>query len=95
MINLDNYLVGASPYDGAYAVKYSNGDVSLEVDYPAIGTSTSDIQHTVLEGETLQNIAYRYYGDSGLWYRIALANNILNPFAELEHGKIIIIPAYG
>jgi hypothetical protein len=37
-------------------------------------------QHTMKEGETLQSIAYRYYGDSGYWGYIADANGILDPF---------------
>ena len=48
-----------------------------------------------MDGETLQNIAYRYYGDSGKWYLIAEANNILNPFQELEPYQILRIPMYG
>jgi nucleoid-associated protein YgaU len=47
------------------------------------------------EGETLQNIAYRYYGDSGKWYIIAEYNNIINPFTELKGGMVLMIPAYG
>lgn len=89
-MDLNLYNKGASPYDKAFRVKYLNGDVSLEPDYPA--TSESGIQHTVLEGETLQSIAFRYYGDSGLWYKIALMNDIMNPFEELVENNIILIP---
>ena len=92
MINLDMYNVGASPYDSTVLVKYSNGEVSLEPMRPSVFKSSSDIQHTVVEGETLQNIAFKYYGDSGLWYLISEANNILNPFEELTDGQIIRIP---
>lgn len=92
MIDLNMYNVGASPYDSSTLVKYSDGDVSLEPQRPSVSASSSDIQHTVLEGETLQNIAFRYYGDSGLWYLISEANNILNPFEELTDGQIIRIP---
>lgn len=95
MINLDNYLRGASPYDNAYAVKYKEGDYSLETRPPRICISPDDVQHTVLEGETLQNIAFRYYGDSGKWYIIAEANNIMNPFEELHDGQILTIPTNG
>lgn len=95
MINLSNYMVGSSPYDSAHKVVYSNGDTSLDPDFPAIGKSSDDLQHTVLEGQTLQSISFQYYGDSGKWYIIALANDILNPFEELEGGKIITIPRYG
>ena len=86
------YDTGASPYNDAYVIKYEDGDVSLETYPPQIIPSSSDIFHTVLEGETLQNIAFRYYKDSGLWYAIAEANKILNPFEELKAGTLIRIP---
>lgn len=95
MIDVNQYLKGASPYNNAYALKYNDGDYSLEAKPPIVPESPNDIQHTVKEGETLQNIAFRYYGDSGKWYIIAEANKILNPFKELEMGNLIRIPTYG
>ena len=87
--------MGASPYNNAYALNYGDGDYSLETTGVSVPSSSNDIQHTVKDGETLQNIAYRYYGDSGKWYIIAEANKILNPFKELEMGTLIRIPTYG
>lgn len=95
MIDVNQYIKGASPYNNAYALKYNNGDYSLEAKPPIVPESPNDIQHTVKDGETLQNIAFRYYGDSGKWYIIAEANKILNPFKELEMGNLIRIPTYG
>lgn len=95
MIDTTQYLIGASPYDNAYALKYEDGEYSLESNPTMVPSSSNDIQHTVKDGETLQNIAYRYYGDSGKWYLIAEANQILNPFRELEMGTLIRIPIYG
>lgn len=95
MIDVNQYLKGASPYNNAYALKYNDGDYSLEAKPPIVPESPNDIQHTVKYGETLQNIAFRYYGDSGKWYIIAEANKILNPFKELEMGTLIRIPTYG
>ncbi len=95
MIDVNQYLKGASPYNNAYALKYNDGDYSLEAKPPVVPESSNDIQHTVKDGETLQNIAFRYYGDSGKWYLIAEANNILNPFQELEPYQILRIPMYG
>lgn len=95
MIDVNQYLKGASPYNNAYALKYNDGDYSLEAKPPVVPESSNDIQHTVKDGETLQNIAFRYYDDSGKWYIIAEANNILNPFKELEMGTLIRIPTYG
>lgn len=95
MIDVNQYLKGASPYNNAYALKYNDGDYSLEAKPPIVPESPNDIQHTVKDGETLQNIAFRYYGDSGKWYIIAEANKILNPFKGLEMGNLIRIPTYG
>lgn len=95
MIDVNQYLVGDSPYKNAYALNYGDGDYSLEAPIPSVPSSLNDIQHTVKDGETLQNIAFRYYGDSGKWYIIAEANGILNPFKELESGTLIRIPSYG
>lgn len=83
-MDITSYLVGASPYDKGFTLNYGDGDYSLE-SYPLlIPSSPNDFQHTLKEGETLQNIAYRYYGDSGKWYIIAEYNNIINPFTELK-----------
>lgn len=95
MIDVNQYIKGASLYNNAYALKYNDGDYSLEAKPPIVPESPNDIQHTVKDGETLQNIAFRYYGDSGKWYIIAEANKILNPFKELEMGTLIRIPTYG
>lgn len=95
MIDVNQYLVGDSPYKNAYALNYGDGDYSLEAPIPSVPSSSNDIQHTVKDEETLQNIAFRYYGDSGKWYIIAEANGILNPFKELESGTLIRIPSYG
>lgn len=95
MIDLNQYMQGSSPYDNAIGVRYEDGDYSLETTFPSMAYSESDKQHTIKEGETLQNIAYCYYKDSGKWYIIASANNIMNPFKDLVPGQIIRIPSYG
>ena len=95
MIDVNQYLKGASPYNNAYALKYNDGDYSLEAKPPVVPESSNDIQHTVKDGETLQNIAFRYYGDSGMWGVIADANDILNPFEDVHADMELIIPNYG
>ncbi|MPZ48128.1 MAG: LysM peptidoglycan-binding domain-containing protein [Dehalococcoidia bacterium] len=42
--------------------------------------------------ERLDEIAYRFYGDPGLWRLIARANNIADPL-RLQPGQVIWIPA--
>jgi len=82
-------------YDSGYVIHYPDGSYSLERNIPTITMSDEDITHTLKDGETLQNIAFRYYGDSGKWYIIAEANNIINPFKDLVPGLQLKIPAYG
>jgi nucleoid-associated protein YgaU len=95
MINLNQYLTGASPYDSAYVLKYRDGEYSLETDPPLVPHTSKDKQHTIKEGETLQNLAFAAYGDSGKWYLIAEANQIIDPFTEVVPGKLLRIPMYG
>ena len=94
---MKDYQVGSSPYDNAVINEYDDGtDPTLDLDDLELLTPESTIIHTVLDGQTLQNIAYQYYNDSGLWYIIALANNIQNPFSdELHAGQQLMIPNYG
>lgn len=94
---MKDYQVGSSPYDNAIINEYDDGtDPTLDLDDLELLTPESTIIHTVLDGQTLQNIAYQYYKDSGLWYIIALVNNIQNPFSdELHAGQQLMIPNYG
>lgn len=79
-----------SPYhNNVYKVKYQDGDVSLE--RWQSDANDSGIIHTVLEGQTLQEISFIYFGDSGRWGDIADINNIHDPF-DIEPGSSIIIP---
>lgn len=80
---------------GAYSnyqlLKFNEGDFNL-VRIPFIyNPSDNDKVHYISEGDRLDTIAYKYYGKSDLWYIIADANEIINPF-ELEIGTQLIIP---
>lgn len=81
-----------SPYSDAYILDYKDGDISLERHIPVFNNTSSTTVHTVIEGETLQSIAFRYYGDSGKWSKIADINGIFFPPRDLEVGSNIIIP---
>lgn len=95
----NDYNFGSSPYDNAVLTEYDDGSdptIDLEDGFLETIDTTNSVIHTVLDGQTLQNIAYQYYHDSGLWYLIALANNISNPFSdELFVGQQLTIPNYG
>lgn len=48
--------------------------------------------HTVLQGETIANIAAKYYGDPGLWRPIAMFNRVDEP-RRLKTGTLLAIPS--
>jgi hypothetical protein len=48
-------------------------------------------EHVVLEGESLATIAYREYGDPGLWRQVAEANRIDDPF-RVRAGHRVLLP---
>jgi len=61
---------------------------------PTIEENPLDTFYTVKFSETrrLDKIADLHYGNINLWWIIALANNILDPFSELTVGDIIRVP---
>ena len=54
-----------NPYSGGYIIDFGDGDMILEKPR-TVNTTPLNKTHTVLEGETLQNIAFRYYGIRGI-----------------------------
>lgn len=82
----------ADLYRNAVIINYKEGDQSLERTPEVMLKSDGDITYTIKEGDTLQAISFRFYGDSDLWYRLADVNGYYNPFEELEIGDEIIIP---
>jgi YD repeat-containing protein len=51
----------------------------------------ADITHVASAGDTLESLAHSYYGDSGLWYRIADANGLAGN-EQLRAGQVLKIP---
>jgi hypothetical protein len=62
------------------------------VQYPIIEKSSDDIYIIGIQGDRLDNLAYKYYEDVGLWWIIARANNIGQGSLEVPIGKQIRIP---
>ncbi len=57
--------------------------------------STTLVEHTVAQGERLDNITARYLGDPTLFWRVCDANGVLQP-AELEElGRVVRIALPG
>jgi len=58
--------------------------------YPQVPIQDGDLFVYPVDGDRLENVAYRYYNDTSLWWIIAEANNIkggrfaLDPNVELR-----------
>lgn len=82
--------------DSRYAtcVLYVDGSVEFLGTRPSIDTSPrpDDTFHTVVEGDRVDLIAYRYLGSAGLWWVICDYNDISFP-PEIEPGRLIRMPS--
>jgi YD repeat-containing protein len=83
---------GYGPFaDGSdTANPYADFDQSYD---PINGFDSADTssRYTVVQGDTLQNIAQALWGDSSLWYLIADANGLAGN-SSLQAGQSLIIP---
>jgi hypothetical protein len=64
-------------YDNATILKteFTNRPYYKGKQYPNIPLSESDVYVVTTVGDRLDSLAYSYYGDSTLWWIIAVANN--------------------
>ena len=60
--------------------------------YPKIPIKNSDLIITPKEGERLETLAATHYGDTSLWWIIAVANNLGKGTMKLTPGEEIRIP---
>ena len=58
-------------------------------------STAEDKYHTVVQGEErrLDLIAYKYYHTPELWYVIAIANNIVSVFDDIQIGDVLLVPS--
>jgi nucleoid-associated protein YgaU len=59
---------------------------------PTSGALAARDTHVVAAGDTLESVAYRAYGDPGLWRAVAEANGIDDPM-RLPPGSVLLVPA--
>ena len=79
-------------YTGIKIDKHTGNRVMKTTLYPEIRIADGDRFVYPLDGDRLENLAYRYYGDSTLWWIIAQANNIRDGSFGLKPDKQIRIP---
>ena len=85
--------------------RYSGGCVSIDPESKSIYfnlrkrspfnlTPENSLKHTVIAGETLPAIAYKYYNKASLYWVIMDANPTLMHIFDIKAGDILNIPSY-
>lgn len=93
---MNNYRESTqSPYsDSVVLIIRQTGEKFLDSNTFNYILTGNEPVHTVMEGETLQSIAFFYFKDSGNWYKIADVNELIDPIEEFYVGQQLIIPIF-
>lgn len=82
--------------DSRYAtcILYVDGDQEFIGTRQQIDASprSDDVFHTVVEGDRIDLIAYRYLGDAKLWWVICDYNDVFYPL-DMELGAVLRMPS--
>ena len=62
--------------------------------YPKMAKESQDMYIISIQGDRLDNLAYKYYEDSRLWWILARANNLGKGDMEVPIGTQLRIPHY-
>ena len=82
-------------YDNIQIIKKEGERKFTEtVVYPVINPSINDIYIITKQGDRLDNLAFKYYEDSRLWWILARANNLGKGDMEIPIGTQLRIPHY-
>jgi|TARA_R110001606_G_scaffold366362_2_gene521500 phage tail protein X len=61
--------------------------------YPKMSKTVDDIYIISIQGDRLDNLSYKYYGDSRYWWILARANHLGKGDLSIPIGKQLRIPA--
>lgn len=73
-------------------VRWDGKRVYKSVTYPIIHPQTTDLQVISNESDSLDTLAYKYYGDPTLYWIIARANNLGKGRMSVPAGLTLRIP---
>jgi hypothetical protein len=80
-------------FTGAKIDKHTGNRVMKTTFYPEIKINDGDKFVYPIDGDRLENLAYRHYGDSSLWWIIAKANSIRDGSFGLKPDEKLRIPS--
>jgi nucleoid-associated protein YgaU len=92
-VSLTSRYAGIAVYDAQDASGATHPTVPIRPSTIVMPNTTS-YQHTVVGVETVEYLAWRYYGSSAAWWRIAEANPLIFPL-DITTGIPLAIPAPG
>jgi nucleoid-associated protein YgaU len=75
------------------AVDKGGSDVAVIVPSAQKPFSFAYVNHQVITGERIENIAYQYYTDAESWWRIADANPEILFWDDITPGIVLRIPS--
>lgn len=91
-INYTLFDRNGKPLRAEVDISFSQAEDPTELPYQnPTSRSYARKVHTVVEGETLDWIAYREYGDAAAWRHIAESNNLADPM-NLRPGTLLRLP---
>ena len=79
-------------YDRGYLIDYGDGELVLYRSQISYQQAAHDIYHPISEGETLYQIARKYYRSSSMWFFIADVNDNIEDIFDLPVGDLLVIP---
>lgn len=80
-----------NPYAGGTIIEFDDGELYQRAKEIPYKIDNTEIAHIVSEYDSLDTIAFHYYGNSKLFWVIAIANGIIDPFTLIA-GTSILIP---
>lgn len=80
-----------NPYSKGVIYKFSDNTPALLRGKLVYTESPKDQYYAIEVDDRLDTIAFKFYGNSKLWWVLADCNNIIDPFL-LEVGSNIVIP---
>lgn len=88
-------------YEGS---RYSNTEIYVDINRNYTKTLslrdrfninlTGSFTYTVVQGDTIDSIAYKVYGNAQLWWAILDVNTQYMSELDISAGDILVIPAY-
>ncbi len=92
-VSITSRYTNAPIYDATDAQGESHPTVAIRPSTPP-APGTTLYQHILIGAETMEYLAWRYYGSSSSWWRIAEANPLVFPL-DPPAGAAIAIPSAG